>query len=80
MNFCLCQVIDHELRLFRELEAIKARIKDSSHVFKAMRFIDRKRRDGLDKKQLLTFLNSNMDDAQLKLSDMTHIFKRLHIK
>ena len=44
------QVLDHELRLFRELEAIKATSKDSTHVLKALRFIDRKRRDSLDKK------------------------------
>ena len=80
VNFCLCQVLDHELRLFRELEAIKATSKDSTHVLKALRFIDRKRNDSLDKKQLLTFLNSNIDDAQLKMNDITTIFRRLNLK
>ena len=47
---------------------------------KALRFIDRKRKDGIDKKQLLTFLNSNMDGSQLKMSDITTIFKRLSLK
>lgn len=73
-------MLDHEIRLFRELEAIKQSSKDSTHVLKALRFIDRKRRDGMDKKQLLAFLNSNMDDSQLKPSDMTTIFKRLSLK
>ena len=63
VNFCLCQVLDHELRLFREFEYIRQAAKGSTHVLKALRFIDRKRKDGIDKKQLLVFLNSNMDDA-----------------
>lgn len=80
VNFCLCQVLDHELRLFRELEAIKDTSKDSTNVLKALRFIDRKRRDSLDRKQLLVFLNSNMEDAQMKMSDITTIFRRLNLK
>ena len=62
------------------MEAIKVSSKDSTHVLKALRFIDRKKRDSLDKKQLLVFLNSNMDDSQLKMSDTTTIFRRLNLK
>ena len=80
VNFCLCQVLDHELRLFREFEYIKQATKGSTHVLKALRFIDRKKKDGIDKKQLLVFLNSNIDDAQLKMSDVTTIFRRLGLK
>ena len=56
-------MLDHELRLFREFEYIRQATKGSTHVLKALRFIDRKRKDGVDKKQLLVFLNSNIDDA-----------------
>ena len=87
VNFGLCQVLDHELRLFRELEVIKSQQSarhishaNSKHVLKALRFIDRKRRDGLDKKQLLVFLNSNVADSQLKMADVTTIFWRLRLK
>ena len=80
VNFSLCQVLDHELRLFRELEAIKQSTKDSSCAIKALRFIDRKHKDGIDKKQLLAFLNSNLEDSHLKLSDVTSIFKRLNLR
>jgi len=87
VNFCLVQVLDHEIRLFREIESIKTslgvsnqQLSGSSSVIKALRFIDRKRKDGLDKKQLLVFFNSNMIDSQLKMADMTTIFKRLYLK
>ena len=49
-------------------------------MLKALKFIDRKQRDGLDKKQILVFLNSNITESQLKLSDISNIFKRLGLK
>jgi hypothetical protein len=87
VSFGLVQVLDHEIRLFREIESIKTslgvsnlQVSCGSNVIKALRFIDRKRKDGLDKKQLLVFFNSNMIDSQLKMADMTTIFKRLYLK
>ena len=73
-------MLDHELRLFRELETIKGNSKDSTSVLKALRFIDRKRKDAIDKKQLLVFLNSNVDDSHLKMTDINTIYRRLHLK
>lgn len=49
-------------------------------MLKALKFIDRKRKDGLDKKQILVFLNSNVADSQLKMSDITTIYRRLSLK
>ena len=49
-------------------------------MLKALRFIDRKRQDGVDKKQLLRFLNSNIDESNMQLSDMTSVYRRLGLK
>lgn len=80
VNFSLIQVLDHELRLFRELESIKESCKDSTNLLKALRFIDRKRVDGVEKKQLLRFLNSNIDESNLKLAEMNNVYRRLGLK
>lgn len=47
---------------------------------KALRFIDRKKQDGIEKKQILRFLNSNIDQSNMQLSDMTNVYRRLGLK
>ena len=82
VSCALCQVIDHEIRLFKEIEALRVKSNQipAACFQKAMRIIDTNGRDGLDKKSVLKFLNSNIDGSQLQMSDMTTVFKRLQLK
>ena len=51
VNFALSQVIDHELRLFREIDQLRQKATENAvNVMKALKYIDKKQKDGLDKR------------------------------
>ena len=47
---------------------------------KALKFIDRKHKYGLDKRSIMVFLNENISGAELKIQDAATVFRRLHLK
>ena len=47
---------------------------------KALKFIDKKHKEGLDKKTVISFLNENVDGADLNMHDGATIFRRLNLK
>ena len=49
-------------------------------VMKALKFIDKKHKEGLDKKTVISFLNENVDGADLNMHDGATIFRRLNLK
>jgi Ca2+-binding EF-hand superfamily protein len=80
--FALGEVFDQELRLFRELDYLRDCSRDSErslHLLKAFQMIDYDNRGGLTRKQILRFLNDNLTSAQITLSDVDSIYKRLKL-
>ena len=81
VNFALAQVLDHEMRLFMEVNALRMSANENSVlVMKALKFIDKKHKDGLDKKAVISFLNDNVSGADLNMHDGATIFRRLNLK
>lgn len=84
VKFALSQVIDHELRLFRDLELIKSNMNLDSNTYllslvKAMKQIDTKGRDGLDCTSVKNFLNKNILNFDFTTKDTAAIFRRLRL-
>ena len=51
-----------------EVNALRMSASENSvQVMKALKFIDKKHKEGLDKKTVISFLNENVDGADLNM-------------
>ena len=80
----MSQVFDQEIRLFRDLQALKSGISlDANNhlvcLIKALRQIDTKHRDGLDCNAIRSFLNKNVENFEFSPKDVQAIFRRLRL-
>ena len=69
------------MRLFKEINQLRMNASENSVlVMKALKFIDKKHKEGLDKKTVISFLNENVDGSDLNMHDGATIFRRLNLK
>ena len=67
--------------MFREIDQLRKKATENAvFVMKALKYIDRKHKDGLDKRAVMVFLNENVSGAELNIQDAATIFRRLHLK
>ena len=75
VTFALSQVLDQELRLFRDLKILKDgfNLNQNSHLcslIKALKCIDTKNKEGIDCTGVKTFLNRNIVSFEFTTKDV----------
>lgn len=82
VNFAICQILDQELRLYRELDYLRDIARESErglHLMRAFQIIDTKKTGGLTATAIQKFLNQNIPNTQFTTKEVKSVFRRLRL-